>query len=391
MAAYSIPLGTEDRLKLLYSYPNANNGEGLADTILHWFDQTLQRDGLAALGAKATVQVHGAKYFLQLDGRPEVAARFPEYEQRLPQFLSSGWDALTNVIPKIKKDGKWDPQGVGWRFFLPFGMPMLNQRSLQFFHYPPIRLLETMQDYLDDPVPVRWGELLAANGVDKVADQLLHETVVDGAPIAAPDNQGTQTAPDGTTVHLIPIDYFNDYQRAQVSLLLNASTHEAVTIPIVVYGGPATATFKSLYNVKIGVNVTATTEIIPGRKTAVLGANHPYRFYATAQIGNGEDVGSGHILPANCAKLGGIMVQDLIVARWQKVMADDPSQDPQAVLAACTTYWNDPQRTAEICALIQHQGSLWYPDLASLKYIFKLTPQQAVDLCQAHGNDPCQG
>src|SRR5205823_1550959 len=111
---------------------------------------------------------------------------------------------------------KWDPQGAGWRFFLPLGMPLLNQRSLQFFHYPPIRLLETMQDYLNDPVPVRWEELLAANGVAAEAERPLYEAVVDATPIAAPDDQGTQTLPDGTTVHLIPIDYFHEYQKAQV-------------------------------------------------------------------------------------------------------------------------------------------------------------------------------
>jgi len=43
--------------------------------------------------------------------------------------MSNGWDALTNAVPKIKGDGQWDPQGVGWRFFLPLGLPMLNQRD----------------------------------------------------------------------------------------------------------------------------------------------------------------------------------------------------------------------------------------------------------------------
>ena len=35
-------------------------------------------------------------------------------------------------------------------------MAMLNQKALLFFHYPPIRLLDTNEDYLNDPVPVRW-------------------------------------------------------------------------------------------------------------------------------------------------------------------------------------------------------------------------------------------
>src|SRR5205807_605625 len=108
------------------------------------------------------------------------------------------------------------------------------------------------------------------------------------------------------------------------------------TIPIVVYGNHPNDVFGQLYRVQLGVNVATTAKIVPGKKTAVLGANHPYRFYATAQIGKGEDVGSGHILPGkNCQDAVKVMTQDLIVARWQKVLADDPTRDPQAVLDDC--------------------------------------------------------
>lgn len=394
--SYSISLGAEDRVSQLYSYPNNPNGKSsLAETVLRWFNQTLERDGLANLGARASVRVDGGNYFLDLDGPAEIAGNFPEYDKRLTQFLNNGWDALTKVIPQLKSEGKWDPSPDPepppyrpWRFFLPHGLAMLNQRSLQFFHYPPIRLLEGTQDYLMDPVPVRWAELLEANGVSNDQEAWLYETVMDATPIAAEDDQGSKKGGDQKW-GLIPINYFHDYQRAQVNLLLNVSaTHPDYTIPIVVYGAHPRDTFAELYNVKLGVNVAATAEIIPGKKTAVLGSNHPYVFYAAAQ--GFDTVGSGHFKSqGDCQAAAKVMKTDLIVARWQRVMADDPSQDPHAVLNDCTAYWNDPARAGEICALVQHQGSLSYPDPNSLQFQFNVSLELAASFCKANNNDPC--
>lgn len=394
--SHSISLGAEDRVSLLYSYPNDPNGKSsLADTVLHWFNQTLERDGLANLGVRAAVRVEGGNYFLDLDGPESVANSFPEYDKRLTQFLDNGWDALTKVIPQLKAEGKWDPSPDPepppyrpWRFFLPHGLALLNQRSLQFFHYPPIRLLEGTQDYLMDPVPVRWAELLEANGVSNDQEAWLYETVMDATPIAAADDQGSKKGGDPKW-GLIPINYFHEYQKSQVELLLNvSSSHPDYTIPIVVYGAHPRDTFAELYNVKLGVNVAATAEIIPGKKTAVLGSNHPYVFYASAQ--GFETVGSGHFKSqGDCQAAAKVMKTDLIVARWQKVMAEDPSQNPQTVLNDCTAYWSDPARAAEICALVQHQGSLSYPDPNSLKFQFNVSLELAAGFCKTNNNDPC--
>ena len=88
MAATSIYLGTEDRVAALYSYPNAPDGKGsLAATILHWFNLTLQRDGVAAQGARASVRVEGPEYqpsyFLDLNGPESLAGAFADYARHL--------------------------------------------------------------------------------------------------------------------------------------------------------------------------------------------------------------------------------------------------------------------------------------------------------------------
>jgi hypothetical protein len=180
-----ILLGSEQRVSNLYSFPNSPTCPWtLAETVKHWFDMSLERDGLAAKGARATVAKTPKGCELTIIGPPGIESQLEAYAVRLPQFLENGSAALNTTIPKIKKAKRRDPSPDGptppylpWRFFLPHGMAMLNQKALLFFHYPPIRLLETNQDYLDDPVPVRCYELLTANGV-KDTDLPLFNTVM---------------------------------------------------------------------------------------------------------------------------------------------------------------------------------------------------------------------
>lgn len=394
MAKTRIPLGSQERVTALYSYPNTPGSPlSLADTVTHWFGLTLERDGLAARGAKAKVAVEGGNCFLDLDGPEAIAADLAEYGVRLPKFLSNGEEALSTVVPDLKAKGLWDPSPDAepppyrpWRFFLPFGMAMLKQRSLQFFHYPPIRLLEGTQDYLQDPVPARCIELLEANGVP-ASDVYLFNTVVDATPIAAEDDQGSKKGGD-PRFGLIPIQHFHAYQKAQVDLLLNPSSKPGFTAPIVVYGAHPRDTFNALYQTGLDLAKapTAVAEILPGKKTPVLCANHPYVFYAMAQGFN--TVGSGKFESSSaCQKSVGVMRGDLVVTRWQALMADNPSLDPKAVYDDCVNYWNDAARNAQVCALVRHQASLFYASPTSLAFTFPITLDQAAALCAANNND----
>ena len=246
-----------------------------------------------------------------------------------------------------------------------------------------MNLLNPSQDYLDDAVPTRWAELMQANGVESMDDIVLYERLIDCAPIAAGDDQGTYISPV-----LTPTDYFRDYQLAQFALMLVPSAgNAAYTIPLIVCGGPPRAVFGALFNVTLGVNQTVTVEIVPGMQTPVLGANHPYYFYAKAQ--GFSTVGDGVMLAATCSAAQGIMVQDLIAARWQITMAANPSQDSQAALTACTQYWTAPAQAATICALVQHEGTLFYPTGNPAVYTFNTSLAQGASFCQANANNPC--
>ena len=317
-----INLGNEESVKLAFSYPNIpTKKQSLADTVLHWCEQMLERDGFKAkvvkaeiiiqekdeqievkskeavvgpVNVEAKINLSKSHVYLQLEGDETLAADFAIYAERLPKLLNIGLKALNDVFPKLDKDGKWDPEDTGkWRFFLPLGLPMVKQKSLQFFHYPPIRLLDPMQDYLQDPVPVRWEELLMANGLITKAQTRFYETVIDATPIAAPDDQGSKVPKnkDKFKYGLIPIEYFTQYQKDLVELLLNDSAFDSeFTIPIVIYGKHPREEFETVFlkdtGQKLGINKVAIAEIIPGKKTAVLAANHPYRFYAQGQIGD---------------------------------------------------------------------------------------------------------
>ncbi len=371
----TIPLGNEDRVSKLYSFPNSPTCSWtLAETVKHWLDMTLDRDGLAALGARASVRVDGKNFVVVLDGPDSVMKQLQGYQTRLPQFLNNGWDALTKVVPKIKAAGRWDPSPDKpkpgqppyhpWRFFLPHGMAMLNQKAVLFFHYPPIRLLDTNQDYLDDPVPVRCEELLTANGVS-AADLPLFNTVMDATPIGAEDDQGSKKAGDPTW-GLIPIQDFHDYQRAQVQLLSRVGTAEPAKMSAIVYGAHPLATFNDIYKTKLKNNQVGVANIVSGAKTPVMASTHPYVFYGMAQ--GFDDIGSGKMVDPKAATAQ--MLKDLVVARWLKLMADDPSQDPQAVLESCQKYWNDPAQAATVNALVSHQGSLYYSNPTTLTFEF---------------------
>lgn len=396
----SIPLGTAERLTVLYSYPNfPGDTRSLAATIEHWFGMTLDRDGFTAQDASLSVQENPVTqvYELVLSGPDSLADAFAGYAKRLPQFLANGWDAWANVVPMLQNTGKWDPcpdqpasSYLPWRFFLPHGMPMLNQKALLFFHYPPIRLLDTNQDYLNDPVPVRCEELLAANGVTTLqlepqekatGDIMLFNTVMDATPIGAEDDQGSKSAQQCTadgcpataydpTYGLIPIQHFPDYQKAQVSLLLNASpTKPGYTAPIVVYGAHPLQIFNTLYNTSIHNYAPIVAEIIPGLKTPVLASSHPYVFYGKAQ--GFDAIGSGIMPAANVAGATAQMLLDLAVAGWLTVMSEDPSQDPVAAWNAQKSSWASSAQAATVSALVDHQGSLLYSDPKTLAFSFK--------------------
>jgi len=400
MATTSITIGTTEQAEALYAFPNNPDlGWTLCQTIEHWFGQTLVRDGYNPESGTpritAAADATAGQVALTLSAHDSLSGALEGYAVKLPGFLSAAWDAYANVIPELERDGTWDPRGSGWRFFLPVGLPMLNQRSVQFFHYPPVKMLEAMQDYLDDPVPYRVEELLIQNGVSDRAEARLYEAIIDGAPIAAPDDAGS--APGGDPRWgLIPIQHFTGYQRQMLLTLLRPdAAHPGYTIPIVVYGQHPREIFgiEFLGGSSVEINAPTIVEILAGLKTPVIGAHHPYNFYWSAQVDQNDpdntSVGDGRMVESHCAKVEGLMRADLISAAWQKEMARDPSQNGTEVMQRVTALWRESSNANTVCAMTPHQATLRYSDPEKTTFGFRVDLAKARAECTAHENQTC--
>jgi hypothetical protein len=396
----SIDLGNDSVVADLFSYPNdPSSPDTLLQVVEHWVGLSLLRDGMAPAASCSAQLGDMGEIFLTVNGPDGMKPSIDLFLSRLQQFHTIGLDALNSVVPMLKSSGKWDPcpnptppTYHPWTFFLPHGMALVNQKAVLFFHYPPIRLLRFNQDYLDDPVPVRCEELLAANGVSgftigkpATGDILLYNTVMDATPIGAEDNQGSKVPGDpGPTgkpcpsgvydpvYGLIPIQAFPAYQKAMVSLLLNDSpTKPDYTAPVIVYGAHPVQEFNTIYGTSIkNYAPIISSSIVPGKRTPVLASMHPYVFYGVAQ--GFDKIGSGIMPPGNVAAATAQMQKDLAVSGWVKAMHDDPTQDPVATWNNLLTDWHAPAQQPTVAALVNHQGSLFYTDPNTLAFTFKV-------------------
>lgn len=396
----SLDLGPITAVIDLFSYPNdPASPDGPLQVVEHWIGQSLLRDGMAPAATCSAQLGSMGEVFLTIRGPDSMRSQIDRFLARLHEFHQIGYRALTTVVPALKQAGKWDPCPNPtppvyhpWTFFLPHGMALVNQKAVLFFHYPPIRLLRFNQDYLDDPVPVRCEELLAANGVSgftigqpPTGDILLYNTVMDATPIGAEDNQGSKKpndpGPTGTPCPgsaydpeygLIPIQAFPDYQKAMVALLLNDSpTHPGYTAPVIVYGAHPLQEFNTIYQTNVtNYAPVISTSVVDGKKTPVLASSHPYVFYGVAQ--GFDQIGSGIMPPGNVAAATAQMQKDLAVSGWVKAMYDDPTQDPAVVWSTLLAHWQAAPQQATVKALVDHQGSLFYTNPDTLAFTFKV-------------------
>ncbi len=309
----TVPLGNTQTLTTLYSYPNGQpQTQSLAQTIEHYLNQRLSRDLISQ--PSVSVILNGSDYSAVISGDSKTV---DDYSLQLTTFLANG-QLAAKAVQDLKTAGKWDAKD--WRFFLPLGLSIVNQRSVQLLHFPPDYSLPD-QDYLNSKTSQRWEQLLTLNNVPQ-QDVTLYESILDVAPIAAPASAG------GTLSDTY--SYFEPYVLKMLPLLLDLDEGATKALPIVAYGGPVRDWVTSHYKLT-GFGVNTYTQIPVSQGTGfvnapILGANHPsYIWYA-------KDQGRDYALK--------VMEQDLISACWQASMGSNPNQGGQAVLDTCTTGWN---------------------------------------------------
>ena len=337
-------LGTVGDLQPLF--PFTPSTMALADCIGLCLNKTLERDGFLGTWADVYAKKNPAptdSVYVSLTS-PDPTADVTGY-----QALFTSWLAAVKTAVGIYNAAPNKPSDIA--FLSPFGLAMLNTKSVQLLHYPPTETLGSM-DYLYSPTNRRWETLLAYNGCPFSANKLL-ETIVDLVPVAA---NGGNTG--GTEINAFG-NSFAPYNMQMLNVLVRNTG--GVTQPVVAYGGPVmqfiakqfpnatdlapstipphpskTPSPLSLYNLQL---------LTSGPTTAVLCANHPSKFMYYPSQEKGQPPTDWNL----------VMKQDLVAARWQAQMATTPSADPVATLTTAWQYWSDPAQGATFQAIFNAQ------------------------------------
>jgi hypothetical protein len=333
-ATIDIPLGSAPEVYQLFSYANPNLQ--LTDVIAHGFNQTLQRDGLWGSWAQAYVDKKTAQYRLKISSPTHDVA---DYGPAIRNYLAAGRKALETYNAK----GIW---GHDFQFLLPFGLPLLNVRSVQLFHFPPTETFSYV-DYLYSPTNRRWECLLAQNGFEGQQNASV-ERIVDVVPIAAAGGASKEIEPYNVD--------FIDYGRKQLKNFLDGSGK--VTQPVVAYGGPVRDWLWLAYGKQIAQQLDVaptgdnplrvlsliTLEIVKGVATPLLCANHPsmYLYDTNIPVKDATKVRGDFPTPLE------VMRDDLVAAGWQAAMAPKWSANATSTLKKMQRRWSDDEAVKAI-------------------------------------------
>lgn len=441
---YSILLGfAPQALAELYSFePGAPQQCTLNEQIEHFVTQTLQREGI---DLQVTAYSQDSKVSFEKRGvsdaeREHLWQYIRALEPRYLQMLRNASDAL-QVMPIIKARGPrvrqdvkpWDPDQQirpdpvqAWRPFFGHGLPLVEPRCVQLFHYPPLRLLQKYRDYLDDPVPRKvellllanqsWDDLLRESSApashlqnDPPYRLALYERVIDSCPIAAPDDQGSKPVVDAQGqpicdengvqfVGLMPYEDFLDYQRKELKLHLRVHPSRAdYTIPMNIFGDPARLQFQKLTGVEIDKSAVSARPVVgsahltpSGPKTPYIAWWHPYEFYWRAHGRSSQTIGQGKLVMTEATRVDieGLLIDDLALAGWTLAMVEDPSRDVEATLKRYQQLWNSPERAPQVQALARHLASFKETGADRLGYAFGESLTDAWQYVQANPQKP---
>ncbi len=315
----------------------------LAQSIQLYTQQSLANDGINYSSVNVTVSGNTAN--VTIAGSDPRAS---SYAAMMAGLVAAGTPGWNGTLACQAVSGCWgNPVSGGqpWAFYLPLGLPMVNQVAVTFLDYPPNASLCT-SNYLSNFTTARWNAVMTTAGV---TNPVLYEAIVDAHPIAAPGS-GQGTYVDATT------SYFGGnqgYDNTLLGVLTNPPTNTSATstLPVLVLGTPARGVWGQLINyqnsqtIPVPVNA-AGTATLPGQKkfTKWVAGNHPD--VTTYQCCPGDPTKSckgSYSLVAD-------EIIDLTVACTIKALADNPDADPVAAQATCSTNWNSAAQKHAVCA-----------------------------------------
>lgn len=323
----------------------------LADSIRKFVGDSLDREHIdAQLGVMVIDDT--ALMTLRADD-PEPLMKAFGFASMLRKFTNAGHADLGYLGARgcQAAQGCWDPAPgkSPWAFYLPLGLPLVNQKAVMLLNYPPSDAL-CATDYLNNFTMARWETVLRRVGIK---DPPLYETIVDIHPIAAPGSG--QSACIAKTSSYFYSTTKPSYDSAMtLDLVLDPPfRHEATAVPLQVAGSDALTTWAQMIDrasVKPGEVGTFPR---PGKPSVPwVATNHPdvttYQ-HCKGDPGKGEVKSTGP--SANVCTVPGptpVYVDDALVqdelmdlqaACVLKTLAEHPATIPEKALDDCKKIW----------------------------------------------------
>lgn len=312
----------------------------LEQSVQLYTQQSLKNDGLpfskvtvstANNGTSAAVSITTPVY--------KTLGKVKAYGPMMQKFIDSGAAGWSSTLACEAASNCWgNPVSGGepWAFFLPLGLPVVNQKAVTFLNYPPNDSL-CGSNYLSNFTMGRWNRVMQAAGI---RNPVLYDAIADAHPIAAPGS-GQAAAIDRSTSYF---DAASGYDNSMLGVLANPPSRKASgnTLPVLVLGSPAQQVFGKLINyqgsgqpVPVGGVGTAT---LPGqtRPTDWIASNHPD--VTTYQCCPG-DTDAKHC-PSNSQQLIPDEITDLTSACIIQKLSEGIA--PDTAKSDCTAKWSSP-------------------------------------------------
>ena len=393
-----LKLGTKSYLSPLFEYYKPLE---LLEAMEHAFSITLLRDhfysGWAHVWKDATKDPTNEDYYVKITS-PNPLDDVQGYRDIIPRYLNAVDCARRAfdrgmALPEIQSDKA--VQKANLRFLPPFGLAMLNARSVLLAHYPPDETID-YKDYLHSRTTRRWESLLISNGLPG-SDTCLLESIVDVSPITADggsvgsasvkkltsyiqSKSSAKSKSAGSQKNQERSD-LTTYVNEMLSLLLEQEKpNSKVTQPLVALGAPVREWLLSDEKRKSQIIKQLPTETKPGNVpalpihtvlelefkegvvTPVIIVDHPCNYYR----GNLSQLAEKITTTTDKAELEKLKGQlqkgqadqlrkDLIGARWQVRMSQDPEADPRVILAEVKDYWHPSKHKAEFEQIARDQ------------------------------------
>jgi hypothetical protein len=331
----------------------------MSASIVRFTEASLARDGIS--NVTVAVDLSSTPPMIILNSSdPQSLLRAQGYATTLPSFLDAshaglGYQGaqkcLNQADPKCWDPG-YKPGNAPWAFYLPLGLPMVNQKAVMLLNYPPSDAL-CGADYLNNFTMARWNQVLARVGI---VDTLLYQTIVDVHPIAAPGS-GQSTYIRNTSAYFVDGSGSN-YDVNMLNLLLTTKA-PSVTAPLQVAGSDALTAWGTItglgtvkpgqvgvYTPKVGPSVpwvatnhpdVTTYQMCPGDTTKTSSAS------ASTTTAKSKELAR----TASSSSSGGYSDYDLVADELldlqsacvlQKIAAD-PTLNPADAQAACKQVW----------------------------------------------------